>query len=106
MPRFQEPHFARNLKLVAGLEAIAREAGCTKAQLCLAWLLAKADHIVPIPGTTSLAHLEEDVAAANVTLSADVVSRLEALINPSTVSGPRYPAAIQAEIDTEELETA
>jgi hypothetical protein len=106
MPRFQEPHFSRNLKLVEGLDAVARELGATKAQLCLAWLLAKAPHIVPIPGTTSLAHLEEDVGAAAVTLTADAMAKLEALINPATVSGPRYPAAIQAEIDTEELETA
>jgi aryl-alcohol dehydrogenase-like predicted oxidoreductase len=104
MPRFQEPHFSKNLALLDGLAAIAREAGCTKAQLALAWLLAKADHIVPIPGTTQPAHLEENVAAMDVKPAAEVLARLDALINASTVSGPRYPANVQAEIDTEEVE--
>lgn len=106
MPRFQEPHFAENLKLLDGFQAIAGELGCTKAQLALAWLLAKAPHVVPIPGTTSIEHLEENMGGASVTLSEDVMSRLEALINPKTVSGPRYPDAVQREIDTEELMTA
>jgi aryl-alcohol dehydrogenase-like predicted oxidoreductase len=103
MPRFQEPHFSRNLALLEGYAKIAREVGCTKAQLALAWLLAKAPDIVPIPGTTSSTHLEENIAAADVKLDAEVMASLEALINPQTVSGPRYPAGVQAEIDTEEL---
>jgi aryl-alcohol dehydrogenase-like predicted oxidoreductase len=103
MPRFQAPHYAKNLELVAKLSELATEVGATPAQLSLAWLLQKRPFIVPIIGTTSIAHLEEDLGAANVKLSADTIAKLEALINQNTVSGPRYPAATQAEIDTEEF---
>ncbi|AMO38454.1 aldo/keto reductase [Thauera humireducens] len=103
MPRFQSAHFAANLRLLDGYLGLAREAGCTPAQLALAWLLAKGTDILPIPGTTSLAHLEENLKAADVALAPDLVARLEALINARTVSGPRYPAATQVEIDTEEF---
>lgn len=103
MPRFQSAHFAANLRLLDGYLGLAREAGCTPAQLALAWLLAKGTDILPIPGTTSLAHLEENLKAADIVLAPDLVARLEALINARTVSGPRYPAATQVEIDTEEF---
>ncbi|GAB3469512.1 aldo/keto reductase [Massilia terrae] len=101
MPRFQGEHLAANLRWLAAYEALAKEAGCTPAQLALAWLLQKAPHIVPIPGTTKVAHLEENLAAAEVTLPADLVGRVEALVNADTVSGGRYAPATQAEIDTE-----
>jgi aryl-alcohol dehydrogenase-like predicted oxidoreductase len=103
MPRFQGDHFAKNLSLLGGLEAIARDAGCTMAQVSLAWLLARGEHVIPIPGTTRLDHLEENVAAANVRLAQDTIDALNALINPRTVSGPRYNAATLPEIDTEDL---
>ncbi|MDO9599563.1 MAG: aldo/keto reductase [Azoarcus sp.] len=103
MPRFQGDNFAANLRLLDAYRTLASEANCTPAQLALAWLLGKGEHILPIPGTTSRAHLEENVAAANVVLSADVVSRLDALINQRTVAGPRYNVATQTEIDTEEF---
>ena len=103
MPRFTPENYAANLKLLAGYAEIAHDAGCTQAQLALAWLLARADHIVPIPGTTSLAHLEENLGAADLHLSADVMARLEALINQNTVTAPRYSAANQLEVDTEEF---
>jgi hypothetical protein len=103
MPRFQEPHWRANAALLADYRALAAEAGCTPAQLALAWLLHKAPHVVPIPGTTSIAHLEEDVAAAELRLDPALWARVEAVVNPATVSGPRYPAATQLEIDTEEL---
>lgn len=103
MPRFQGEAFAANLRLLAGYCALAEEAGCTPAQLALAWLLAQGDDILPIPGTTRLAHLEDDLAAAAVTLAAELVTRLEALLNRETVCGARYNAATQAEIDTEEF---
>jgi aryl-alcohol dehydrogenase-like predicted oxidoreductase len=102
MPRFAPPHFAANVRLLAPYRALAREAGCTPAQLALAWLLHKGPHVFPIPGTTSIAHLEDNLGASRVTLDAGLLARLEALINPSTVSGPRYSAAAQAGIDTEE----
>jgi aryl-alcohol dehydrogenase-like predicted oxidoreductase len=103
MPRFQAEHFTKNLQLLDGLAAIARETECTMGQLALAWLLARGDHIVPIPGTTRLDHLEENAAAVDIRLSASTVARLDELINPRTVSGSRYNAATQTEIDTEEI---
>ncbi len=103
MPRFQAGHFGANLGLLDGLAALAAEAGCTPAQLSLAWLLARGEHVVPIPGTTSVAHLEENLGAAEVTLGPGLVARLDALINHHTVSGARYNAATQTEIDTEEF---
>lgn len=104
MPRFQEPHFASNTGLLQGWLECANEAGCTPAQLALAWVLGKGDDIHVIPGTTSLDHLEENVAAVEVALPAGLVERMESLINPATVSGARYSAAAQADIDTEEIE--
>ena len=71
------------------------------AQLALAWVLAKGEHIVPIPGTTRLDHLEDDAGAAGVKLSAATIARLDALINQKTVAGPRYNEATFREIDTE-----
>jgi hypothetical protein len=106
MPRFTEPNFSANAKLLAGYGALAREAGCTPAQLALAWLLHTAPHVIPIPGTTSVEHLKDNLGATRVRLEAELIKRLEALINPATVSGPRYNAAAQADIDTEELSAA
>jgi len=103
MPRFQGEHFERNLGLLDGLATLAREQRVTMAQLVLAWVLAQGDDIVPIPGTTRLDHLEENARGAEVQLDAATLSRLNDLINPRTVSGARYNAATQVEIDTEEL---
>jgi len=89
-PRFQQPHYGENLKLMVPFKALAREAGCTPAQLALAWLLQLGEDIIPIPGTTHVKHLQENMGAAEVRLSADLVARLDALINQNTVSGPRY----------------
>jgi aryl-alcohol dehydrogenase-like predicted oxidoreductase len=103
MPRFQGEHFEHNLGLLGGLAAIAKEQRVTMAQLVLAWLLAQGNEIVPIPGTTRLDHLEENVGAVALSLPADTIARLNDLINPQTVSGARYNAATQTEIDTEEV---
>jgi hypothetical protein len=103
MPRFQGEHFAKNLSLLGELEGIARENGCTMGQLALAWLLARGPGVIPIPGTTRIDHLEENARAVDVRLSAETIERLNAWINPKTVSGARYNAATQAEIDTEEI---
>ena len=103
MPRFQEPHFSKNVTLLFGFKRIATVVGCTPAQLALAWVLRAAPFIHAIPGTTSARHLDEDVRAAKIMLTPDVVDELDALINDSTVSGPRYSAATQAEIDTEQF---
>ena len=101
MPRFQGEAFAANLRLLDRFSALAAEAGCTPAQLCLAWLLQKDPIIVPIPGTTRPDHMRENAAAADLRLSGDIVARLEALVNADTVAGPRYAPAMQATVDTE-----
>jgi len=103
MPRFQEPHFSRNRDWLPRYRAIAAEVGCTPAQLALAWVLHQAPNIHVIPGTTASSHLTEDVGASQVRLEPGILQALDALINVRTVSGPRYPAATQAEIDTEEF---
>lgn len=101
MPRFQGEAFQANLKLLDGFKAIARHAGCTPAQLCLAWLLQKDEIIVPIPGTTNPDHMVENARAAEVRLSDATMAAVEELVNPRTVAGHRYSPAMQAAIDTE-----
>jgi aryl-alcohol dehydrogenase-like predicted oxidoreductase len=103
MPRFEPDNYAANLKLLPAYKALAMEAGCSPAQLALAWLLHKAPHIVPIPGTTSVAHLQDDLGAMTVSLDAGVLAKLGALINQQTVTGPRYSAQSASEVDTEEF---
>jgi aryl-alcohol dehydrogenase-like predicted oxidoreductase len=103
MPRFQPEAYARNLALLPPYLAIARELDCSGAQLALAWLLARASHIIPIPGTAQRAHLEENMGALDVTLSAEHLQRLDTLINPRTVTGARYVPAAQADVDTEDF---
>jgi len=101
MPRFEPAHYAGNLKLLPAYEALAQEAGCTPAQLALAWLLHKAPHIIPLFGTTSLAHLDENLCAADVKLTPALMARVEAVINPQTVVGSRYSEQSNREVDTE-----
>jgi aryl-alcohol dehydrogenase-like predicted oxidoreductase len=106
MPRFSPENYAENLKLMPPYKAIAQEVGCSPAQLALAWLLHKCPNIVVIPGTTSVEHLREDLGAADVQLGADVMDRLETLINESTVKGNRYSPQARIEVDTEEFPSA
>ena len=101
MPRFQGEAFQSNLELFEEFEILAAEAGCTPAQLCLAWLLQKDPIIVPIPGTTNPNHMREDAVAAEIRLSAEIMRRVEELINGDTVVGARYAPAMQASVDTE-----
>ncbi len=103
MPRFQAPYFSQNAKLLDRYRELAKNAGCSAAQLALAWLLNRHPRIHLIPGTTSLSHLEENFQALNFSLSPEIIERVDCLINSSTVSGPRYNASTQAEIDTEEI---
>jgi len=103
MPRFQPAAYAINLKLLHGLSDIARELGCTLAQLSLAWVLSRGEHIVALPGTRRIEHLEDDLGGASVALDGDVMRRLDALINQRTVVGERYDATAQASVDTEEF---
>ena len=95
------PALADTAALLPAYHAIAAEVGCTPSQLAIAWLLHKGPDILPIPGTRSVAHLMDDLGAANVKLSADVMARLEALINQHTVHGARYNAQGTSEVDTE-----
>ena len=101
MPRFAPEVNAANQQLLAPYSALAQQAGCSPAQLALAWLLHKAPHIIPIPGTTSVTHLIDDLGATGVSLSPDTMAAVEALINQHTVSGDRYNAQANSEVDTE-----
>lgn len=103
MPRFSAENYPRNLALLPEYTVLAREAGCTPAQLALAWLLSRAEHVLPIPGTTRIEHLRENMGALDLRPPADVLARVEGLINQRAVSGHRYTAAAQADIDTEEF---
>lgn len=103
MPRFEEANYAQNLQLLNGIEAIAEQENCTLAQLSLAWVLGQGEHIHAIPGTTDQHHLEENFSATEISLSADSFEQLDNIINQQTVVGPRYNAATQTEIDTEEF---
>ncbi len=91
-PRFQEQNFAANRKLVAAVEAIAREKGCTPSQLCIAWLLAQGEDVVTIPGTRYLPRLEENLGGLAVSLSAADVARISAAVPVGAAAGTRYPA--------------
>jgi aryl-alcohol dehydrogenase-like predicted oxidoreductase len=103
MPRFSAENFAANLRLLDAVQVVAREAGCTLAQLALAWLLQRGEHIVPIPGTTRISHLEENLGALAVRLTPEQCDRVERAVNPRTVVGSRYNPATLAEVDTEEF---
>ncbi|ACA15174.1 aldo/keto reductase [Methylobacterium sp. 4-46] len=92
-PRFQGENFSRNLALVGAIEALAREKGCTPAQVALAWVLAQGEDIVPIPGTKRRRYLEENLGALDVALAPDDLARLAAALPPGAAAGTRYPAA-------------
>ncbi len=102
-PRFKGENWIRNLALIDAFAEVATDAGVTPAQLALGWVLVRGDHIVTIPGTANLDHLEENIVRADWRPDAATVSKVDALINEHTVAGPRYPAAAQATIDTEEF---
>ena len=101
MPRFDPAPHASNLRLLEEYARLGRGAHASMAQLALAWVLARGEHVVAIPGTTCATHLEENLGAATLELQPELISRLDALINERTVAGERYNAAIQAEVDTE-----
>jgi aryl-alcohol dehydrogenase-like predicted oxidoreductase len=92
LPRFSEEHFEKNLALVSEVEAIAAKKGCTAAQLALAWVLTRGNHVVAIPGTRSAKRVDENAAAADVTLTADDLAALDAILPPGAAEGTRYPA--------------
>lgn len=92
-PRFQGENFTRNLELVERIKAIAQRKGITAGQLALAWVMAQGDDIVPIPGTKRRKYLEENVAAAQVVISADERDEIARALPRGAASGERYPAA-------------
>ncbi|GAB3189362.1 aldo/keto reductase [Hydrogenophaga aquatica] len=101
MPRFAPANYARNLELLPAYNALAQQAGCTPAQLAIAWLLHKAPHILPIPGTTSVEHLHEDLAAADVKLSPELMRQIDDVMHDRLVAGNRYNDQANREVDTE-----
>lgn len=92
MPRFQEANLERNLALVSLLERLAAPRGYTPAQFALAWVLAKGDDVVPIPGTRRAQHLEENIAATEIVLTSEEIAELDAAAD--AVAGERYPEAL------------
>jgi aryl-alcohol dehydrogenase-like predicted oxidoreductase len=92
-PRFQGENFQRNLDLVAEVERIAADKGCTPAQLGLAWVLGRGDDIVPIPGSKRRTHLEDNAKALQIQLSADELARIDRILPPGAAAGDRYPPA-------------
>ena len=103
MPRFQPENLTANLSWWREFEAHANELGCSTSQLALAWLLHKGEQIIAIPGTRSVVHLGDNLKAASLQLSDQVIHQLDLLINQSTVAGARYNPETQREIDTEEF---
>ena len=91
MPRLQAENLQRNLDLAERVEQIAREKGCTPAQLALAWLLAQGEDIIPIPGTKRQKYLEQNAQAVNITLSGDELARIDELFPRGAAAGARYP---------------
>jgi aryl-alcohol dehydrogenase-like predicted oxidoreductase len=89
-PRFQGENFDKNLALVREVEKMAEEKGCTTAQLALAWVLAKGDDVVPIPGTKHRKYLDENIGALDVRLTDQDLKRLDAILPPGAAAGPRY----------------
>jgi aryl-alcohol dehydrogenase-like predicted oxidoreductase len=97
-PRFQDDNLTRNLELLERLEEIARDKGVAPGQLALAWVLHRGADVVPIPGTKRRGYLEENVAAAAISLSDDELARLDEALPPGATAGPRY--ADMKNIDT------
>ena len=88
-PRFQPGNLERNLQLLSKFEAVAREKGVTPAQLTLAWLLAQGNDIIPIPSNKTRNHLEENIKAADIKLGNEDLARLNEILRPEAVAGPR-----------------
>jgi aryl-alcohol dehydrogenase-like predicted oxidoreductase len=95
-PRFQEEALQENIRLADIVSELAERRGVTPAQLAIAWVLAKGEHIVPIPGTKSPKRLEENAGATDIKLSADDVAELDSAISREAVRGERYPEAMMS----------
>ncbi|HEX5409600.1 MAG TPA: aldo/keto reductase [Gemmatimonadaceae bacterium] len=93
-PRFQGANFEKNLELVRHIKELATQRGCTPSQLALAWVLAQGQDIVPIPGTKHRRYLEENIAAADITLTSAELARINAVAPRGVAAGNRYPEAM------------
>lgn len=98
-PRFQGENFQKNLDLVARINEIATEKDCTPGQLALAWVLAQGNDIVPIPGTKRVRYLEENVAAADLTLTSQDLARINEIAPRHAAAGSRYPEAMMKSVN-------
>ena len=103
MPRFQPENWAANLRLLAEFDLIAKEVIGSRSQVALAWLLRRAEHIIPIPGTRSAEHVVENMGGLGVELTPELMDRLDKLFDPKAVAGLRYNAQSLSEVDTEEF---
>jgi len=103
LPRFEAETYAANLRLLEEYARLAAQARGSMAQVALAWVLSRGEHVVAIPGTTSEAHLEDNLGAATLALRPDLVAQLDALINSRSVVGARYAAGVASEVDTEDF---
>lgn len=101
-PRFQEQNIPQNLKMVEGIERIARKKNCTASQIALSWVLSRGQDVVPIPGTKRLNYLEENSAADNIRLNEDELRELDALTGPGAVAGTRYPEQAMRHLDKDQ----
>ena len=98
-PRFQGENFAKNLALVAKVESLAKDKHCTAAQLALAWVLSRGEHVVPIPGTRRISALEENIGAIEVTLSPAELAEIDAIFPPHAATGARYTPAMMSALN-------
>jgi aryl-alcohol dehydrogenase-like predicted oxidoreductase len=98
-PRFQGENFRKNLDLVTRIEELAHAKGCTTSQLALAWVLAQSPDIVPIPGTKRMKYLEQNAAAAAVTLTADELTAIDDAAPAGVAAGDRYPPAAMVRVN-------
>lgn len=93
-PRFKGDAFDHNLLITERIVRIAKEKGCTAAQLALAWNLAQGEHMMPIPGTKRRSYLEENIAACEITLNSDELARIDQAFPDGHTKGDRYPSAM------------
>ena len=98
-PRFQGENFDKNLELVSRIDEMAKEKGCSPAQLALAWVMAQGEDIIPIPGTKRRKYLEENAGALEVTLSEDELRRIDEVAPKGVAAGTRYPEAMMGAVN-------
>jgi aryl-alcohol dehydrogenase-like predicted oxidoreductase len=102
MPRFSAENYPENLKLLPAYLQLAKNLGCTGAQLALAWMLNKHPEMIAIPGTTQVAHMQDNFIASHIQLDARSINAVEALLDKALVKGNRYNEQARSEVDTEE----